>query len=134
VTGLCHALEGNERSLAGAREAIRGLIEEVSLEPAGDQLRIILKGNLAGCCGWPKKTKGRRRPTTSWTKYCWLRGRATVNTDGALRCGRVTRECRSLEVVNHHQVGPVSLPAPTACVSHFGVKNRLLVRGDGQSR
>jgi hypothetical protein len=74
VTGLCHALEGNERSLAGAREAIRGLIEEVSLEPAGDQLRIILKGNLAGCCGWPKKTKGRRRPTTSWTKYCWLRG------------------------------------------------------------
>ena len=48
VTGLCHALEGDERSLAGAREAIRGLIDEMSLEPDGDQLRIILKGNLAG--------------------------------------------------------------------------------------
>jgi site-specific DNA recombinase len=30
------------------REAIRGLIDEVSLEPADDQLRIILKGNVAG--------------------------------------------------------------------------------------
>jgi len=37
------ALNGDERSLAGAREAIRGLINEVSLEPSGDQLRIMLK-------------------------------------------------------------------------------------------
>ncbi len=48
VTGLCHALEGDERSLAGAREGIRHLIDEVSLEPEGNQLRIVLKGNLAG--------------------------------------------------------------------------------------
>jgi len=48
VTHLYEALNGDERSLAGAREAIRGLIDEVSLEPLGDQLRIILKGNLAG--------------------------------------------------------------------------------------
>ena len=48
VTNLCHALEGDERSLTAAREAIRGLIDEVSLEPHGDRLRIILKGNLAG--------------------------------------------------------------------------------------
>lgn len=47
VTGLCHALQGDERSLAGAREAIRQLIDEVTLEPEGDQ-RIVLKGNLAG--------------------------------------------------------------------------------------
>ena len=48
VADLCHALEGDERSLTAAREAIRGLIDEVSLEPDGDRLRIILKGNLAG--------------------------------------------------------------------------------------
>jgi site-specific DNA recombinase len=48
VTHLYEALNGDERSLAGAREAIRGLIDEVSLEPVGDELRIILKGNLAG--------------------------------------------------------------------------------------
>jgi len=35
VTGRCHAFEGDERSVAGAREAIRGLM---FLEPAGDQL------------------------------------------------------------------------------------------------
>ena len=29
-------------------EVIRGLIDEVSLEPEGDHLRIIQKGNLAG--------------------------------------------------------------------------------------
>ena len=48
TVGRCHALEGDDRALAGAREAIRGLIDEVSLEPDGDHLRIILKGNLAG--------------------------------------------------------------------------------------
>ena len=74
TVGLCHAVEDDDRALAGAREAIRGLIDEVSLEADGDRLRIILMGNLAGCCDWPKKTKGRRRPTTSWTKYSWLRG------------------------------------------------------------
>jgi site-specific DNA recombinase len=48
VSTLCHALEGDDRALAGAREAIRGLIDEVALEPDGGQLRIVLKGNLAG--------------------------------------------------------------------------------------
>jgi site-specific DNA recombinase len=60
VTGLCHALEGDERSLAGAREAIRGLIDEVSLEPAGGQLRSILKGNLAGM---PRLAQENKRPS-----------------------------------------------------------------------
>jgi hypothetical protein len=74
VSGLFHALENDDRSVAGAREAIRGLIDEGLLEPDGDQLRIMLKGNLAGMLRLPKKTKGRRKPTTCWTKYCWLRG------------------------------------------------------------
>jgi hypothetical protein len=89
TVGLCHAVEDDDRALAGAREAIRGLIDEVSLEADGDRLRIILMGNLAGCCDWPKKTKGRRRPTTSWTKYSWLRGRAT---SGTCSCGAERRD------------------------------------------
>jgi hypothetical protein len=68
VTDLCHALELDEASRVGARERIRGLIDEISLEPQGDHLGIVLKGNLAGMCGWPKTTRGRRKPTTSWTK------------------------------------------------------------------
>jgi site-specific DNA recombinase len=48
VTGLCRVLEGDEASQAGARERIRGLIDEISLEPQEDRLGIVLKGNLAG--------------------------------------------------------------------------------------
>ena len=47
VGGLCRALE-SEESRAGAREAIRALIEAMLLEPDGDQLKITLKGDLAG--------------------------------------------------------------------------------------
>jgi hypothetical protein len=43
------------------REAIRGLIGEVSVEPAGDQPRIILKGNLAGMLRLAQESK---RPST----------------------------------------------------------------------
>jgi hypothetical protein len=42
-------------------EAIRGLIGEVSVEPAGDQPRIILKGNLAGMLRLAQENKSRRR-------------------------------------------------------------------------
>src|SRR3954468_14013626 len=48
VTGLCAALEQGDPPRAEAHEAIRGLIDAIALEPDGDQLRIILKGNLAG--------------------------------------------------------------------------------------
>jgi hypothetical protein len=34
--------------LVGAREQIRGLIDEITLEPHVDELRIVLKGNLSG--------------------------------------------------------------------------------------
>ena len=47
VTSLCNALE-QEEERAGAADAIRGLIEAILLEPDGDQLKITLKGDLAG--------------------------------------------------------------------------------------
>ena len=48
VTDLCCALTGEEPSRVDARERIRGLIDEILLKPKGDQLSIVLKGNLAG--------------------------------------------------------------------------------------
>jgi site-specific DNA recombinase len=48
VTSLCAALEQGDPFRAEAHEAIRGLIDAIALEPDGDQLRITLKGNLAG--------------------------------------------------------------------------------------
>jgi hypothetical protein len=47
VGSLCSALE-NEDSRTSAVEAIRALIETILLEPDGDQLKITLKGDLAG--------------------------------------------------------------------------------------
>ena len=47
VGSLCLALE-SEESRAGAVEAIRALIDAILLEPKGDQLKITLKGDLAG--------------------------------------------------------------------------------------
>jgi hypothetical protein len=50
------ALE-SEESRTGAREAIRALIEAILLEPDGDQLKITLKGDLAGMLSAAKDTK-----------------------------------------------------------------------------
>ena len=47
VVSLCLALE-NEESRTGAMDAIRGLVEAILLEPDGDELKITLKGDLAG--------------------------------------------------------------------------------------
>jgi site-specific DNA recombinase len=47
VGSLCLALE-SEESRTGATEAIRALVEAIVLEPDGDQLKITLKGDLAG--------------------------------------------------------------------------------------
>jgi hypothetical protein len=56
VGSLCLALE-NEESRTGARDAIRALIE-----PDGDQLKITLKGNLAGMLSAARDSK--RSPDT----------------------------------------------------------------------
>jgi site-specific DNA recombinase len=61
VGSLCLALE-SEESLAGAREAIRALIEAILLEPDGDQLKITLKGDLAGMLSAARDSK--RSPDT----------------------------------------------------------------------
>jgi site-specific DNA recombinase len=61
VTTLCNALE-QEEERAGAADAIRGLIEAILLEPDGDQLKITLKGDLAGMLTAAKDSK--RSPET----------------------------------------------------------------------
>jgi site-specific DNA recombinase len=61
VGSLCFALEG-EKSRTGAREAIRALIETILLEPNGDELKITLKGDLAGMLSAARNSK--RSPDT----------------------------------------------------------------------
>ena len=61
VRGLCDALE-REDSRLGATTAIRGLIEAILLEPDGEQLKITLKGDLAGMLSAARDSK--RSPDT----------------------------------------------------------------------
>ena len=61
VGNLCRALE-SEESRTVAVEAIRALIESILLEPDGDQLRITLKGDLAGMLNAARDSK--RSPDT----------------------------------------------------------------------
>ena len=61
VGSLCLALE-SEESRTGAVEAIRALIEAIVLEPDGDQLKITLKGDLAGMLNAARDSK--RSPDT----------------------------------------------------------------------
>lgn len=61
VSKLCQALE-HEDSSVGATTAIRGLIETILLEPDGEQLKITLKGNLAGMLSAARDSK--RSPDT----------------------------------------------------------------------
>jgi site-specific DNA recombinase len=56
VGGLCLAL-ASEESRAGAREAIRALIEAILLEPDGERLKITLKGDLAGMLSAARDSK-----------------------------------------------------------------------------
>jgi hypothetical protein len=61
VGSLCLALE-SEESRSGAREAIRALIEAILLEPDGDELKITLRGDLAGMLSAARDRK--RSPDT----------------------------------------------------------------------
>ena len=61
VASLCLALE-SEESRTGATDAIRALVEAILLEPDGDQLKITLKGHLAGMLSAARDTK--RSPDT----------------------------------------------------------------------
>jgi hypothetical protein len=53
---------GARREPLGATTAIRGLIEAILLEPDGEQLKITLKGDLAGMLSAAKDSK--RSPDT----------------------------------------------------------------------
>jgi hypothetical protein len=61
VGSLCSALE-SEESRTSAVDAIRALIETILLEPDGDQLKITLKGDLAGMLSAARDSK--RSPDT----------------------------------------------------------------------
>ena len=61
VGSLSRAME-SEESRAGAAEAIRALIETILLEPDGDQVKITLKGDLAGMLSAARDSK--RSPET----------------------------------------------------------------------
>ena len=61
VRSLCHALE-SEESRTNAMDAIRALIETILLEPDGDELKITLKGDLAGMLSAARDSK--RSPDT----------------------------------------------------------------------
>ena len=61
VGNLCLALE-SEESRTGAADAIRALVEAIVLEPDGDQLKITLKGDLAGMLNAARDSK--RSPDT----------------------------------------------------------------------
>jgi site-specific DNA recombinase len=61
IGSLCRALE-SEQSRTGALDAIRALIEAIVLEPDGDQLKITLKGDLAGMLSAARDSK--RSPDT----------------------------------------------------------------------
>ena len=59
VGSLCSALE-SEESRMGAVDAIRALVETIVLEPDGDQLKITLKGDLAGMLSAARDSKRSR--------------------------------------------------------------------------
>ena len=61
VGSLCRALESQE-SRTEAADAIRPLIDTILLEPDGDQLKITLKGDLAGMLSAARDSK--RSPDT----------------------------------------------------------------------
>jgi site-specific DNA recombinase len=61
VGTLCLALE-DEESRTGAATAIRALVEAIVLEPDGERLKIMLKGDLAGMLSAARDSK--RSPDT----------------------------------------------------------------------
>ena len=61
VASLCSALE-NEEGRTGTVEAIRALIETILLKPDGEELKITLKGDLAGMLSAARDSK--RSPET----------------------------------------------------------------------
>lgn len=62
ITRGSRVMGGKPCIRGSAREAIRALIEAILLEPDGDQLKITLKGDLAGMLSAARDSK--RSPDT----------------------------------------------------------------------
>jgi site-specific DNA recombinase len=86
VSSLCNASE-HEDGRAGAADDIRGLIEAILLEPDGGQLKITLKGNLAGMLSAARDSK--RSPETGDLML-------QIKLVAGARCRRCRRPCTSL--------------------------------------
>jgi site-specific DNA recombinase len=78
VGSLCSALQ-TEQGRTSAVEAIRALIDTIVLEPEGDELKITLKGDLAGMLSAARDSSGDSRPehdigpvTSSWPVFAAL--------------------------------------------------------------
>lgn len=61
VADLCSALE-DEEARTQAAEAIRGLLDEIVIEPDGKTLRLLVKGNLAAMLRFAQNAKRSRSP------------------------------------------------------------------------
>ncbi len=75
-----------------ATNAIRELIEAILLEPDGEQLKITLKGDLAGMLGAARDSKKSPDTGDSWSTFRWLRGRATAHAPGSRIYFRLARK------------------------------------------
>jgi hypothetical protein len=89
VRSLCSALE-SEESRTGAVDAIRALVETTVLEPDGDRLKIMLKGDLAGMLSAvrdSKRSPDTRRPHGSNGAGC---GGVQPAVLAAVECGQLS--------------------------------------------
>jgi site-specific DNA recombinase len=71
-------------SRSEAAEALRGLVDAIVLVPAGTELRIELKGNLAAMLSAAQNAK--RSLDGDLSLQIWLRGRATPDSATASDC------------------------------------------------
>jgi hypothetical protein len=77
VTTLAQALERSE-TRTEATEALRGLIDAITLTPEQGVLRIELNGNLAAMLRAATNAKSRPKQATSRCRFKWLRGLANI--------------------------------------------------------
>jgi hypothetical protein len=107
VGSLCLGLDNEERR-AAAREAIGPLIEAMLLEPDGKQLKITLKGDLAGLLSAARDSNRSPDVGNLLVQVSWLRGRPTSGT-----CSCVVRK--------------YEWAAPFAGSAHWPKRPRVLV-------
>jgi hypothetical protein len=108
VGSLCLALE-SEESRTSAVDAIRALIETILLEPDGDELKIRLKGDLAGMLSAARDSKRspeNQRPPTPNKAGC---GGSQPTLSAALAaCGLTSESYTSKRArIDHSDISPL---------------------------